>query len=931
MSPNDPIDWEAVDAFLEALGRSDTRLIFTLFPPQQGPCLHIPCTADAIPQHAIVETLKRRPRYALGLIINPPLPQPNDWGTDDSHYHRKPDGTRGRLKTWGAQQDHIHHGIAIWCEADGGLPIEAQEALPTLAGLPEPTISNWSGGKSLHHYWVFTPGQEIGLDLFRNLQKRLAYAIQQVAPDAKADESLSNPNRVMRCPGAPHPATGERARIHFCSNTTYTADELDFSLPDLPPDAPTTYTGSEPGGGRLTRWFADLPKPTQHELAVQLLSLLPPRQAPGTGTYPAAFATLAALVHHFGPDEAVKICTEAGWHNEHWQPAQKVRQIGPTRLAASIGKLVARAQEEAGWVKPEHLPPFPDHDESILDGFDVHEQVIHEPTTEGPAPPRKRIYSRQDCRLRLEQAVDDDLGPADIELLLDELAANSDLNHFTLRALLAAVRAQAEQLQVIEIEAEALSTPPQPAPQERLRLANLFPPITAYALGKLTQYLPYSEASVAMAFLACISGLAKLGTFVCGNPITQYTVPTNLYVATVASTGQKKTPLQKIALENPTKQIRIDLAKENTRAIENWREHCQGLKKDEKPPQPTPIYLHIQDYTGEALADQLQALDAKGQAITVLRDELSGLFGSLNQYRSGRGADEQQLLELFDGTPHTSLRVSAGDRSFSRCHVSIYGGIQPEVLKELIRGGDPSGKWARFIFSPLPRRTRPLPTQITPQDRDEILDSNVMLANVAQNIYTLPPQTYQLDPEALVAFSRYEHTKQQDALNATIQAHQAVRGKAGGKVLRLAGLLHILWAAEGGGTPPAHINYATLQSAIDIVETHDTWALTFHERALSDDESPVSNLMRRIHTIAQTVGEPVTWREISRRISAAERRGLNSTIAQAAMAALSKLGYGIAKQGPRGGMTYQATQDLPDPYVGMSAECRQGVADIHDK
>lgn len=98
----------------------------------------------------------------------------------------------------------------------------------------------------------------------------------------------------------------------------------------------------------------------------------------------------------------------------------------------------------------------------------------------------------------------------------------------------------------------------------------------------------------------------------------------------------------------------------------------------------------------------MQALEARGLAVLVRRDELSGLFGSLNAYRQGRGADEQQLLELFDGHSYTSLRITAADRSFERCHVSIYGGIQPEVLSSLVKGGDPSGRWARFLFSPCP-------------------------------------------------------------------------------------------------------------------------------------------------------------------------------------------------------------------------------------
>ena len=913
--PSPTIDWDALDGFLQALGRTDSRLVFTVFPPQQGPCIHIACEPDDIPKERIIAALARRPRYSLGLIINPPHLTPDDWGMEDHHYHRKPDGSRGRLKIYGAQQDHIQHGIAIWAEADGGLPIEAQEALPQLAGLPEPSFSVWSGGKSLHHYWLLTPGQEVSIDIFRNFQKRLAYAIHDIAPDAKVDDSLSNANRVMRCPGAVHPATGHTAHFHSQTNITYTSEELEAALPVLPLLS-NSYDGTRTQlVNPLTQWFRDLPQVTQHQLAVELLSLIPPRQTPGTGTYPQAFATLAALVHHFGADEAIAICDEAQWHNEHWNPAQKARSIGPARFVAPISILITRAQEESEWVKPEHLPPFLLPDQEIIDGFDIHEQTVAEPIPEPATPPspKRHILTRHDCRSRLERAIDDDLGPADLELLIDELASNSDLAHFTLRALLNAVRTQAEQLQAIQSEAESLRTPAAPPPQDRLRLSSIFPPTTAYALTKLTQNLPYNEASVAMAFFAVVSSVTKLGTRVCGNPITQYTVPTNLYVVTVASTGQKKTPLQKIVVDNPTKQIRIDLAKAHERALQQWQEQCQGVKRDDRPPKPVPMHHTVNDYTGESFVEQLQLLDKYGQAIIVVRDELSALFSSLNAYRSGRGGDEQQLLELFDGMPYTSLRVGAGDRSFSRCHVSIYGGIQPEVLKELIQGGDPSGKWARFIFSPLPRRTKALPTTISLEEIAEVEESNATLARIIQVIYTLPPHVYQLDGEAAHAFSVYEHSKQEQALHARLQAQQAVRGKAAGKVLRVAGLLHVIWAGEGGGMPAPVIPYSTLQMAIDIIELHDAWALNFHAAALDGDESPVSSLMRLIHETTQRLGGASSWRDIAAKLTSAQRKGLNADVAKAAMSALAEQGYGAIEQGSRGGLSYVPMRELSQP------------------
>jgi hypothetical protein len=906
------IDWAAVGDFLEALGRSNGPAVFALFPPKQGPCIHVPCNADELPTAYIEEIQQRNPTHALGLVINPPLPKSDDWGSQDAHYHRnRRTGERGSLKVWGAQQDHIAHGIAVWAECDGTLTIEAQEALPSMAGLPTPSLSVWSGGKSLHHYWVLTPGQELDRATFSNFQMRLAQALLDVAPDSRPDDALSNFNRLMRVPGGRHPATRQRSFIHHISEETFCSEELDMALPQLPTrQGPGTAPSPSAGTGFRSRWFNSLPADTQRTLAVQMLSLLPPRLEPGTGTYPQAFATLCALVHHFGSDTAVQICTEAGWHNEHWDPATKVHDIGAATIRASMGKLVGRATDEAGWRIPPGLPPFPppDCEPYTVPPIDPSEL----PKDAAPAAtPQPVTLGQQHCRQALEQAVDDDIAPADMELLIHDLASRSSLSPFTLRALHAAIRHQAEQVQTIEAQAAALAAPQQ-SPQADLTLQQILPPLTAYALQKVTQYLPYTDAAVAMAFLAGASGLTKLGTLVCGNAATQFNVPTNLYVATVASTGQKKTPLQKLAIDNPTREIRRGLAQDNTRSQQNWREQCQGMKKDERPPQPVPLYLHIQDYTGEALVAQLQALEARGQGVLVLRDELSGLFGAMNQYRSGRGSDEQQLLELFDGSPHASLRVASGDRSYGRCHVSIYGGIQPEVLGQLVKDGDSTGKWARFIFSSLPPRTKALPVTVTRQEEAEIDDANDVLQTICQTIYSMPPQIYRLDAESIAAFSAYEHAKQQEAIDARLNSQKAVKGKAAGKVLRVAGLLHILAAAEGGGTAPAFISYGTLQTAIDIIEAHDAWAFEFHERVANGDESDgISDFMRRVHVLAQRSDEPLTWQDIRARMSSRYRRGIDVALAEAAMVALEKQGLGITKETGRGTLSYHPLMDLP--------------------
>ena len=240
------INWEHFHAFLQEIGRDSGPLVLALFPPEPGlPCIHKPCTADAIPQRWIEQRQQQKPELALGLVMNHPLPKPADWGTKPEQ--RTP---RGKPKAWGASNAHISHAIGIWAECDGGLALEAQQALPAMAGLPEPSVRNWSGSKSLHLYWLLQDGERLDPDTFRLLQQRLAARLYAVAPDAKPDTSISNPARLMRVPGGIHPATGQPCILHSTTGARFTVAQLLEMLPPLQPAVETPAAAGQWTGCR---------------------------------------------------------------------------------------------------------------------------------------------------------------------------------------------------------------------------------------------------------------------------------------------------------------------------------------------------------------------------------------------------------------------------------------------------------------------------------------------------------------------------------------------------------------------------------------------------------------------------------------------------------------------------------------------------------
>ena len=341
------------------MGRSTGPAVFTIYPSDASkPCIHIKADAEDIPREKIEGVLSRNPSHNLGLVINPPTEQPPSWGSKPEHINKA-----GELKAWGASNAHIEHAIACFAECDGDLSRDAQAALPALAGLPEPSVSVWTGGKSLHHYWIFTPGQEPDPRTFSDLQRRIATAIENVAPNSKPDKAISNASRVMRLPGGIHPGTEERTVIASAREETFTLSEISNAAPVF------FEVGTKPAEPSH-HWFSELPPQRQRDLAIEMLRKhVPLRTEAGKGTYPESFAVLAAITHHFGAKVAQEIVEEADWQSPGtWEPTKKILSIGEAPLKASIKRLINTATKN-GWQPPE--------DVNIDDQKDFEDQPEH--------------------------------------------------------------------------------------------------------------------------------------------------------------------------------------------------------------------------------------------------------------------------------------------------------------------------------------------------------------------------------------------------------------------------------------------------------------------------------------------------------------------------------------------------------------------------
>ena len=301
-----PIDWVPALLHLYALGiHADDPVVLTVFPPTgiNGPCIHIPTTPETIATGStdadVARAWLRVPRPSLGFVVN----------------------------AGGTRNADITECRALFAEDDSDAPTDAKLDAWRLAGLPSPSFQVATGNKSIHHYWVLA--EPLAPAEFRSAQKRLTAQLQHTV-GGDWDTSLAKPCQVLRLAGAPHPATGRNAELLRVSGELHLAADVLRCCTAPIPFAPTPLagsigSGSSVGGDGVP--FERLTATAKATVVVGALRLCPQRGPAGSGTYPAAFALLCALVHEFGLSGALDIAAAAEWSQEHWDIAAQAAAI----------------------------------------------------------------------------------------------------------------------------------------------------------------------------------------------------------------------------------------------------------------------------------------------------------------------------------------------------------------------------------------------------------------------------------------------------------------------------------------------------------------------------------------------------------------------------------------------------------------------------
>ncbi|MGD1702509.1 DUF3987 domain-containing protein [Dapis sp. BLCC M229] len=745
-------------------------------------------------------------------------------------------------------------GKAIFYEHDD-LPQEQQLVLWQNLGLPEPTIQVDTGGKSIHSYWVFE--QPIAIKQWQELQADLLEY-------ADGDRSIKNPSRVMRVPGFKHQKSGKVAEIVSSSGTKYSYQELRSTIPRQKEPIfnfdKTIQTNTPPLAIFLTKDDRDLIERGVSEGGRNNAGAKLARNLIGTAQRLNYLGinytdTPQALFEDYCSRCSPPINSKEAQHNSKeaqqiWKSAQKGNPIASLTDDAIENCLKA-------WQKNQHYSRNSSNSDS---GKGTSQRHQDNSQTKGVILPKK--WDKLKVLGEIIKLAEQRPRKSRVTIELKQLSLDSGWDIRSLKEIYESTiedfDADAELPDDEKEFSEILSA------NVKLKCHAMLPqelhPVLTFAdnLG-----VPYEPTLVALE--AAAASLIDPDTKIIGRECSNYDQNATIFSAIVGEPASRKSPLIQAIARKPLSKMQekatelYDRQKiDYERDLADW-EAADKATRGDKPEEPKLRVFSTGDYTPEGMRELAQ----HNPKILRCFDELAKEQKSQGQYKGGKGSDAQLLLESYDGLMDTVIRrgkIYPGG-VVNQC---LLGGIQPEVLSEIISSSDPTGLFARYNIATLPN----IP-HYWDDDNEVGMDITPLLVDTYESINRLPAITFKLSPDAYQLFkSCHNHAESQKA-KADRPAMIYQYGKMSGKILRWAMLYHVLHAVCQGKTPDEIVSKKFIQIAKEraIYQMSQVRGLL----SIMDDSGP--SKMFQLYQYALRKGEPITPRDAVYKTKKAKDRG----------------------------------------------------------
>lgn len=344
---------------------------------------------------------------------------------------------------------------------------------------------------------------------------------------------------------------------------------------------------------------------------------------------------------------------------------------------------------------------------------------------------------------------------------------------------------------------------------------------------------------------------------------TMFVVNPTIYCAIIGESGIKKSPLQRILIVNPLRELdKIEQARYEQKKLEY--DSIQDEKQKAEMGEPVKRTLFIGGGTSEGIRELCKV--NKGRGILRLNDELSSLFDSQGKYSNGKGDDQQQILSAYDGYLPTVARV--GQKGYvagtaDRVNLPIIGAIQPTVLKKIFVKrdvDDPAGEFARFMLCQQPCK----PAHIGDATQIEI-DLNDYLAGFLKQVDSIGLAKFYLASGARKLFEKFYDRCEDKKVSDLAEAIKHQYQKLPGKVAKIALIIHIVTAIENILTAiesgkscqeipeiPSEISEITMKAAMSWGNYQSAQVISFYNQL---DSQSINPLLRKILEIIENLGD----------------------------------------------------------------------------
>lgn len=438
----------------------------------------------------------------------------------------------------------------------------------------------------------------------------------------------------------------------------------------------------------------------------------------------------------------------------------------------------------------------------------------------------------------------------------------------------------------------------QKAKETDLDLFKYFPYPLAEPINKLAGWLNMKPSVLLTSLIVGTSSLHSPATELILCHSLKFGVKGNLYGGIIAPPSQKKSPVIKAMIAQPMRHLQNKYKKQYEQELEEYNlllqkyERLKQNKPDElsrefpngKPKEPDQKIFFFTNATAEGILNQFNK--QPDQSLLYLKDELAGVFKSANQYRGGKGSDQEDLLSQYDGASEVNLRKS-GLIDLESVPLSIFGSSQDKVMEKLMGDGDDdNGQWSRFILA-----RQPLAASSLPEEDDENFDINNVLIPLYERIAGFPAQTYRLTTEAYKLFRKaYSDYEQKRVSILTSVPMQHVWGKAEGLVGKIALNLHCIEYAIKGDVPPERIGVDTIARAIELA---NFYALQFEGFHSSMGDGLPANLAKVLELSERKGDDWLSAREVYHGLSSKLKKNISAQTIRGWFKNLAELGKGV--------------------------------------